>query len=1031
MKRVFPALGALIVLTGFASAQEIDKAPGKVVVPRKQTQPPGPPLSAEEAARKMTVPEGFTVEVVAAEPDLVNPVAMSIDDRGRFWITESLEYPRKEPGPGRDRVKVLEDTDQDGRVDKVTVFAEGLNIPSGIAVGHGGVWVANAPDLLFLRDTDGDLRADTREVVVTGFGRTDTHELPNSLVWGPDGFLYGLNGVFNHSKIAHRGETHEFTCAMFRVDPVPDAAGEWAGTRRFELFAEGTSNPWGIAWNGDGEAFLSACVIDHLWHLSESGYYHRQGGPYPAHTWKLGSIVAHQHQMAAYCGIEWFDSDAYPAEFRERLYMGNIHGGCVNSDALERRGSSYFGTPRPDFLSANDVWHMPVAQKTGPDGCLYILDWYDRYHCYQDANADPAGVDRARGRLYRVRYHDTPRAPAFDLEKESDAALIARLASPNLFFRERAQRLLAERLRSAGGPDPATVAALEKLVLDEARPQKTRRHALWALIGSQRLEPAFHLALLRHPEPHFRAWAVRAAGNFGAVTGEIRALVADMARDESPDVQRQVAIAATKIEGLDAPALLGEVLARCGNDETIPRLVWQNLHPELERRPAGLAVVLGKIEGATDPGAAPGVAGLAPYLGQFLLDRRAADLGGFTRLLKLMDSRGAADAVAEMLAGLGERLRNREVRPEQVAGLRESLEPVLGPMLEGKRGADRRFDAALLASAWRDEGAMASVKAAAASADMPFPKRAAAIEALAATGDDAAAGLAAPLLEAKIHEGPPTDLRRRLLAALGRLDSGKVAATVLAGYPGYSDALRRDAIELLTGRPEWSRPLIAAVESGAVPKAAVNPMQARKMASGGDDAVKAGVEKLWGAIRAERNPGREAVIARVKTLVGEMAGDWRNGEAVFARTCAACHKLHGKGNVIGPDITVSGRGTLDQLLSNVLDPNLVIGAGYQARLVTTRDGRTLMGLPVEDNDRRLVLRPPAGKDETIARADVEKVEALPVSLMPEGLESTMSERDLVDLIAYLAHDKHPSDPAAEVMAGVKLGAGNAGTGGGQ
>src|SRR3712207_509570 len=180
---------------------------------------------------------------------------MTFDERGRAWITESLECPRRQAGPGRDRVKVLEDTDGDGKADRFTIFAEGLNIPSGIAVGHGGVWVANSPDLLFLKDTDGDGKADTREVVVTGFGRADTHELPNSLTWGPDGWLYGWNGVFNPARVTSPadGKTYEFTCAIWRYHPQ---------TRKFELFSEGTSNPWGLDFNRQGDWFISACVIE-------------------------------------------------------------------------------------------------------------------------------------------------------------------------------------------------------------------------------------------------------------------------------------------------------------------------------------------------------------------------------------------------------------------------------------------------------------------------------------------------------------------------------------------------------------------------------------------------------------------------------------------------------------------------------------------------------------------------------------------------------------------------------------------------
>jgi putative membrane-bound dehydrogenase-like protein len=204
----------------------------------------------------------------------------------------------------------------------VTIFADGLNIPSGIAVGHGGVWVCNSPDILFLQDTDGDGKADRREVVVTGFGRDDTHELPNSLTWGPDGYLYGLNGVFNPAHVRSGDRQFDFTCAMFRINPR---------TRRFELFCEGTSNPWGIAFDDIGSAFVSACVIDHLWHLTESGYYHRQGGPYPPFTWQIGSIASFKHQKAAYCGLHYFDSEAYPPEYRRRLYMATSTGAASTS----------------------------------------------------------------------------------------------------------------------------------------------------------------------------------------------------------------------------------------------------------------------------------------------------------------------------------------------------------------------------------------------------------------------------------------------------------------------------------------------------------------------------------------------------------------------------------------------------------------------------------------------------------------------------------------------------------------------------
>lgn len=596
--KVFFALAVAVQSATLLPAQE-----GKIAIPRTQSKPPGPPLSPKEAIAKMTVPDGFRVELVASEPDLLNPVAMAFDERGRIWVTESFEYPRHEPGPGRDRIKILEDTNGDGKVDSVKIFAEGLNIPSGIALGYGGVWVANAPDILFMQDTDGDDKADKTEVVATGFGRFDTHELPNSLTWGPDGWLYGLNGVFNPCKVESQGKMLEFTCALFRIDPR---------TRKFELFCEGTSNPWGVTFDTNGSAFISACVIDHLWHLTESGYYHRQGGPYPPHTWKIDSIVKHKHQMAAYCGITYFDSAAYPAEFRDRLIMGNIHGNCLNVDRLERDQSTYRGFGEADFLSANDVWFMPVVQKVGPDGCLYVLDWYDRYHCYQDASADPEGVDRGHGRLYRVVHEATGRPKAIALDKAKPAELVSFLGDANIYIRETAQRLLGEK--SCEGVVPK----LESLALDPNSTHKQRMHSIWALMSGRVVSAEFANKLLHQSDATVRAWGVRAAGSLLADSEPLAKQISELARDSSRDVQLQVAIAAKKMKHVDALKVWLDVLASCGDDPIIPHIVWQNLHPKL---PADADRFLSMVE-SVNIETAPGIAALLPRVAEKLQDAK-------------------------------------------------------------------------------------------------------------------------------------------------------------------------------------------------------------------------------------------------------------------------------------------------------------------------------------------------------------------------------------------------------------------------
>lgn len=949
----------------------------------------------------MKVPDGFSVEVVAAEPDIVNPVAMTFDERGRIWVTESLEYPRRPAGPGRDRVKVLEDTDGDGKVDKVTVFADGLNIPSGIAVGHGGVWVANAPDILFYRIGADGKAAGKPEVIVTGFGRDDTHELPNSLTWGPDGWLYGLNGVFNRSVVkSNNGKTYDFTCALFRIHPR---------THEFQLFCEGTSNPWGLAIDPEGSFFVSACVIDHLWHLAETGYYHRQGGPYPSHTWVLGSIVKHHHQKAAYCGLHYFDSDAYPPEYRDKLYMGNIHGNCVNSDELTRDGATYFAKPRPDFLSADDAWFMPVSQKTGPDGCLYILDWYDRYHCYQDANRDPKGIDRLRGRLYRVRYKDAPRSPRFDLAKESDQQLLGRLASPNVYFRDQAQRLLSERNTHE------VRQSLRKLVLDARTPRKARMHALWALAGIGSLEADLHRELLTSADPTIRAWGVRAAGNMGKVEGSISRQIIQMARAERPEVLLQISVAARKIEGLDPIGTLLDVLCACGNDKLVPAIIWQNLLPLLDRDVQKLLHLAASKQ--KEVGHSPNVSALLPRVADKLLSVQRPDpkvLGALFHVL-IRGPLANEEAARACMAALRARVLNGEITGVTLDGIAATVLPEVRTVM-GKKSEGHYFpEDVLLAATLKDPAAFEQVRDEFTRGRQNEKILLKDFEVLIYL-KDVSALVAVP--GALAGAGDQRDsYRAGILAALGRCDDPIVAQYVVGAFDHMPPELRPRAVELLTQRPVWGKRLLRAVADKRVPAWAINANQARRLLNSKDSELVKLVRDHWGTLREVRNPEREKIVARMGDFLRNRPGDAKAGAVVFKNLCGQCHKIYGEGQDVGPDLTSNGRASFEQLLSNVFDPSLVIGASYQATTVLTKNGRSLTGLVAEDSPARVVLKTQGGKLETIARDQVEEINVSSVSLMPEGVENQLKPKEIVDLFAFLVLDRPPGDPAARKIPG--------------
>jgi putative heme-binding domain-containing protein len=1000
-----------------------DPAQKTEVIPHGQDRPPNPPLSPQEAIKKMVVPPGFHVELVAAEPDIINPVAMTFDEKGRIWITESIEYPRHSAGPGKDRIKILESTKGDGKFDKITVFADGLNIPSGIAVGHGGVWVANSPDILFYKIGPDGKAAGKPEVVVTGFGRDDTHELPNSLTWGPDGWLYGLNGVFNHSHVKQHGKVFDFTCAMFRIHPR---------TKDFELFCEGTSNPWGIAFDPEGSAFVSACVVDHLWHLVQTGYYIRQGGPYPPYTWPIGSIVKHHHQKAAYCGLHYFDSDAYPPEYRGKLYMGNIHGNCINCDELMRDGSTYFGKPRPDFLTANDAWFMPVAQRTGPDGCLYILDWYDRYHCYQDAGRDPKGIDRRRGRLYRVVYKDYRAAGKFDMGKESDDKLIERLYRPNIYYRDIAQRLLCERLAYQDlaalkkmaqkimrenprvmqvmiQTDSQVRPKLEKVILNTKERRTARMHALWALVGARALERWFFAKLLAHPDASYRAWGVRAAGNYRDVQKEVRDRVAALADDPSPDVKVQVAIAAPRLKGVDALPVLLRVLITCGDDKLIPHIVWQNLHPLLEDRAADFLKLAEK-----ELPKSRNLARLMPRVIERILGSRKASPAVVVGLLQIVsEQKGDLSAARRCLHLLATKVESGEIHGTQREALRTRLLPVIHKLFA--KDAPLALDAAALAAALKDAEGLRKARSFFGATEVREEDFLKVLNALASAGDASilnivAAGLADP------KTGSP-HFRAQMLAALVRLDDPRVAEKILAVYSHLEPDLRPKAIELLTERPAWAKQLLAAIAKKKLSADVLNVNQVRLLLASRDPELAKQVKANWGTIRDSRNPEREQVVARMRQLLRGKHGDPKAGWKVFKNLCAQCHKIYGEGVEVGPDLTSNGRASFDQLLSNVFDPSLVIGAGYQATTVVTTRGLIFTGLVVEDNPRRVVLKTQGGKMETVPSDEVESIQVSKVSMMPEGIEKQLSPREIIDLFAFLTLDRPPGDRRARLIPG--------------
>jgi putative membrane-bound dehydrogenase-like protein len=479
------------------------------------------PLPAEQAAAEMTLPEGFKATLAAAEPEIRQPIAMAIDDRGRLWVAECYSYPVWS-SKGRDRILIFEDTDGDGRLDKRKVFWDQGNYLSGLEVGFGGVWVCCAPNLLFIPDADGDDVPDGEpQVVLDGWSNQGVHNVVNGLAWGPDGWLYGLNGITAPSKVGKPGTPEDkrvaLNCSVWRYHPTRET---------FEVVAHGTTNPWGLDWDDYGQAFITNCVISHLFHVVPGAHFQRMFGddlnPYayglmPAccdHLhWGGGKWTDSRggqgaHSIAggghAHSGAMIYLGDNWPESYRNSILMGNIHGKRLNRDLLARSGSGYIARHAPDFMLSNDQWFRGLDFQVGPDGGMWLIDWSDTGECHE---RDAHGAHHDSGRIFKVTYGTPQPATGLPLSKANDAELVRRQLHQNDWHVRTSRRLLQER--AAAGADMTEVARQLRAMFHEQPDVRRKLRALWTLYAIGQADRDFLAEQLNHESDQVRLWAVR------------------------------------------------------------------------------------------------------------------------------------------------------------------------------------------------------------------------------------------------------------------------------------------------------------------------------------------------------------------------------------------------------------------------------------------------------------------------------------------------------------------------------------------
>jgi putative membrane-bound dehydrogenase-like protein len=547
-------------------------------------------LSAEEAARAMNVPKGFSVTVAASEPDVVRPIGFALDDRGRLWVAEAHTYPVRAPeGQGKDRILIFEDTNGDGTLDKRKVFIEGLNLISGIELGFGGVWVGAAPSLLFIPVRDGvDRPSGPPQVLLDGWGYQDTHEMLNTFTWGPDGWLYGTHGVFTRSNVGKPGapdsERQRLNAGIWRFHPTKHI---------FEVFAEGTSNPWGLDFNDYGHAFTTACVIEHLYHVVQGARYKRQSGRHfnPYVYDDIKTVADHVHWVGrkgphagnnrsstaggghAHAGaMIYLGGDTWPGEYRDAIFMNNIHGHRANIDRLQRKGSGYTAAHGPDFLLTNDSWSQMLNFRYGPDGSVHAIDWYDKNQCH---STNPAIHDRTLGRIFKIS-HENDRWAKVDLRSQPSDALVDLQLHRNDWYVRHARRILQER-----GPDPAVHARLKGMLRDQADVTRQLR-ALWALHVTDGLTEQDKLDLLGHENEYLRSWAVYLLVEDKKPSDEALRRFATLARQDKSALVRLYLASALQRAPVDKRwDVLAGLLARSedAEDHNQPLMVWYAAEP--------------------------------------------------------------------------------------------------------------------------------------------------------------------------------------------------------------------------------------------------------------------------------------------------------------------------------------------------------------------------------------------------------------------------------------------------------------------
>ena len=978
--------GLLILACSLDLTAAEPKAPSVPATPTLRV----PATEPAKAIATFEALDGFRMELVAHEPQIAEPIVICYDENGLMYAAEYLAFP-KYPIPGKratGRIRLLRDADGDGRYEESHVFADGIGWPNGVCPWKGGVFVIAAPDLWYLKDTDGDGVADVRRKVFTGFGFKNEEGAANNLIWGLDGWIYGA-GSNSGGEVRPADQPNARPVSIsgrdFRFDPVSEKFEAISGAEQFGNAFDDWNNRF-ICQNSSPAVqvmlpahYLArnpylpvAAVRKTIW---QGEQVYRISPPEP---WRLErsrmrlamdrkwapTYVSHD-VFTAVSGVAIYRGAAYPEKYRGNLFVGEVQGNLIHRRVLRPNGVS-FESVRADenteMVRSKDNWFRPVNLVNAPDGTLHIVDMYREVIETPDSLPEEiiARLDflsgRDRGRIYRLAPPGFKVPPPPRLGRAATKELVAQLENRNGWWRDAAQRLLHER------QDQSAIEPLRALA-NQSQFELARLHALYTLRGLGALREPEIASALDDSSAGVREHALRLAEPQLARSQKLRDKVMALADDANARVRFQCAFTLGETDDPRAAAALARIAVRDAGD------VWI--------RTAVLSSALNLAGGMIEQLVAGDAAFAASASGQQFL----------RQLASLVGSRNQPAEVRKVLKAV------EDSATASQAGVRRSLVMGLGEGLRHPRASldgylkNSPSSSALLAGLIRD--AQATLARPASSAK----QREQAIEMLAHGTFEEVKGPLAALLDAR----QPPGVQLAAVHVLAGFDSPAVPGVLLPALRTLSPAVRGEAVEALLGRSAWIVPVLDAVRDNGLAPGAIDPARRGLLMKHKDPAIRDRAAKLFASTAPNE---RTKVVAQYRSAL-ELAGDPKRGQQVFEQTCMTCHKIGKQGQEVGPNLATIQNRTPEALMIQILDPNREVLPSYTQYVAELMDGRTVSGFIVSESPTSLTLKRAEGVEETILRQNIAEITSTSLSLMPEGLEQTINHQQMSDLLAFL------------------------------